>query len=106
MDLRQIDLNLLVIFNQLLRDRRVSSTAEKLGLSQPAVSNALKRLRVLLKDDLFVRTSRGMEPTPYAMHLIEPHRRSGQPVAQPGTIGAHGGGIVPAARAQVEATPV
>ena len=51
MDLRQIDLNLLVIFNQLLRDRRVSSTAEKLGLSQPAVSNALKRLRVLLKDD-------------------------------------------------------
>ena len=72
MDLRQIDLNLLVIFNQLLRDRRVSSTAEKLGLSQPAVSNALKRLRVLLKDDLFVRTSRGMEPTPYAMHLIEP----------------------------------
>ena len=72
MDLRQIDLNLLVIFNQLLRDRRVSSTAEKLGLSQPAVSNALKRLRVLLKDDLFVRTARGMEPTPYAMHLIEP----------------------------------
>ena len=72
MDLRQIDLNLLVIFNQLLRDRRVSSTAEKLGLSQPAVSHALKRLRVLLKDDLFVRTSRGMDPTPYAMHLIEP----------------------------------
>ncbi len=72
MDLRQIDLNLLVIFNQLLRDRRVSSTADKLGLSQPAVSNALKRLRVLLNDDLFVRTSRGMEPTPYAMHLVEP----------------------------------
>lgn len=72
MDLRQIDLNLLVIFNQLLRDRRVSTTADKLGLSQPAVSNALKRLRVLLKDDLFVRTARGMEPTPYAMHLIEP----------------------------------
>lgn len=72
MDLRQIDLNLLVIFNQLLRDRRVSLTADKLGLSQPAVSNALKRLRVLLKDDLFVRTARGMEPTPYAMHLIEP----------------------------------
>lgn len=72
MDLRQIDLNLLVIFNQLLRDRRVSTAADKLGLSQPAVSNALKRLRVLLKDDLFVRTARGMEPTPYAMHLVEP----------------------------------
>lgn len=72
MDLRQIDLNLLVIFNQLLLDRRVSTSAEKLGLTQPAVSNALKRLRTLLKDDLFVRTSRGMEPTPYAMHLAEP----------------------------------
>jgi DNA-binding transcriptional LysR family regulator len=45
MELRDIDLNLLVIFNQLLMDRRVSTSAEKLGLSQPAVSNALKRLR-------------------------------------------------------------
>ena len=72
MDLRQIDLNLLVVFNQLLMDRRVSTTADKLRLSQPAVSNALKRLRTLLKDDLFIRTSKGMEPTPYALHLIEP----------------------------------
>jgi DNA-binding transcriptional LysR family regulator len=72
MDLRDIDLNLLVIFNQLLMDRRVSTSADKLGLSQPAVSNALKRLRAILKDELFVRTSRGMEPTPYALHLIEP----------------------------------
>lgn len=72
MDLRQIDLNLLVIFNQLLLDRRVSTSAEKLGLTQPAVSNALKRLRTLLNDELFVRTARGMEPTPYAMHLGEP----------------------------------
>ena len=72
MELRQIDLNLLVIFNQLLLDRRVSTTADKLGLSQPAVSNALKRLRTLLKDELFVRTAKGMEPTPYAMHLVEP----------------------------------
>ena len=72
MDLRQFDLNLLVIFNQLLKDRRVSSTADKLGLSQPAVSNSLKRLRVMLKDELFVRTARGMEPTPYALQLVEP----------------------------------
>jgi DNA-binding transcriptional LysR family regulator len=72
MELRQIDLNLLVIFNQLLLDRRVSTSADKLGLSQPAVSNALKRLRTLLKDELFVRTAKGMEPTPYAMHLVEP----------------------------------
>jgi DNA-binding transcriptional LysR family regulator len=72
MDLRDLDLNLLVVFNQLLLDRSVSVTAEKLGISQPGVSNALKRLRVLLKDELFVRTSRGMEPTPFAMHLSEP----------------------------------
>ncbi len=72
MDLRQIDLNLLVIFRQLLQDRRVSTSAEKLGLTQPAVSNALKRLRALLNDELFVRTARGMAPTPYAMHLAEP----------------------------------
>ena len=61
-----------MIFNQLLKDLRVSSTADKLGLSQPAVSNALKRLRVMLKDELFVRTARGMEPTPYALQLVEP----------------------------------
>ena len=72
MDLREIDLNLLVVFNQLLLDRSVSTSAEKLGLTQPAVSNALKRLRSVLKDELFLRTSRGMEPTPYALHLAEP----------------------------------
>jgi DNA-binding transcriptional LysR family regulator len=72
MNLRDLDLNLLVVFNQLLLDRSVSSAAEKLGISQPGVSNSLKRLRVLLKDELFVRTSRGMEPTPYALHLAEP----------------------------------
>ena len=72
MDLREIDLNLLVVFNQLLLDRSVSTSADKLGLTQPAVSNALKRLRAVLKDELFLRTSRGMEPTPYALHLAEP----------------------------------
>lgn len=72
MDLRDIDLNLLVVFNQLLLDRSVSTAGEKLGLTQPAVSNSLKRLRAALKDDLFLRTSKGMEPTPYALHLAEP----------------------------------
>lgn len=72
MDLREIDLNLLIVFNQLLVDRSVSVAAEKLGVTQPAVSNALKRLRAALKDELFLRTSRGMEPTPYALHLAEP----------------------------------
>ncbi len=72
MNLRDIDLNLLVVFNQLLIDRSVSGAADRLGLTQPAVSNALKRLRTLLQDELFLRTSRGMEPTPYALHLSEP----------------------------------
>lgn len=72
MNLRDIDMNLLVIFHQLLLDRNVSAAADKLDLTQPAVSNALKRLRTLLKDELFTRTSRGMEPTPFAMQLSEP----------------------------------
>jgi DNA-binding transcriptional LysR family regulator len=72
MELRDIDLNLLVVFNQMLLDRRVSTAADKLGVTQPAISNALKRLRLLLKDELFLRTSQGMEPTPYALHLAEP----------------------------------
>jgi len=72
MNLKDLDLNLLLIFNQLLLQRRVSAVAEKLGLSQPAVSNALNRLRRLLNDELFLRTSRGMEPTPYALQLAEP----------------------------------
>ena len=72
MELKDIDLNLLLVFHQLLMERRVSAVAEKLGLSQPAVSNALARLRRLLGDELFLRTSKGMEPTPYAMQLAEP----------------------------------
>jgi DNA-binding transcriptional LysR family regulator len=72
MDLKDVDLNLLLVFNQLLSERRVSAVADKLGMTQPGVSNALKRLRLLLGDELFLRTSRGMEPTPYATQLAEP----------------------------------
>jgi len=72
MELKDIDLNLLVVFNQMLMERKVSGAAEKLGLTQPAVSNALNRLRKLLGDELFLRTTRGMEPTPYARQLAEP----------------------------------
>lgn len=72
MELSHLDLNLLVVFHQLLRDRSVSVAAEHLELSQPAVSNALRRLRLTLHDELFLRTSRGMEPTPYALHLAGP----------------------------------
>jgi DNA-binding transcriptional LysR family regulator len=71
MDLQDIDLNLLVLFNQLLVERRVSKVADNLGLTQPAVSNALARLRKLLGDELFLRTPSGMEPTPFAEQLAE-----------------------------------
>jgi DNA-binding transcriptional LysR family regulator len=56
MKLTDIDLNLLVVFDRLVQDGRVSRVAESLGLSQPAVSNALRRLRDLLDDELFLRT--------------------------------------------------
>jgi DNA-binding transcriptional LysR family regulator len=69
--LQDIDLNLLVVFNQLLIERRVSKVAENQGLTQPAVSNALARLRKLLGDELFLRTPSGMEPTPFAEQLAE-----------------------------------
>jgi len=74
MELQDIDLNLLVVFNELLRQRRVSIVADALGMSQPAVSNALNRLRKSLGDELFLRTSKGMIPTPFAETLAEPVR--------------------------------
>jgi DNA-binding transcriptional LysR family regulator len=71
-ELREFDLNLLVVFQLLLEERRVSAVAARLGLSQPAVSSALKRLRRLLGDELFFRTAQGMEPTPFAERLAGP----------------------------------
>ena len=72
MQLKDIDLNLLLVFDRMLAEKRVSAVAGSLGLSQPAISNALARLRKLLGDELFLRTSRGMEPTPFALQLAEP----------------------------------
>lgn len=72
MELHELDLNLLVVFHQLLVERRVSGAADSLGISQPAVSNSLAKLRRLFGDELFLRTPRGMEPTPYAEQLAEP----------------------------------
>lgn len=72
MELSEIDLNQLVLFQQLMVERRVSKVAENLGLTQPAVSNTLAKLRRQLGDDLFVRTASGMVPTPYAEQLAEP----------------------------------
>ena len=71
MQLKDIDLNLLLVFHELLLEKRVSRVAQKLNITQPGVSNALKRLRILLGDELFLRTARGMEPTPYAQSLAQ-----------------------------------
>jgi DNA-binding transcriptional LysR family regulator len=65
-DLRHIDLNLLLVFEVLYRTRNTTRAAEALHLTQPAVSNALKRLRDLFDDVLFVKTAQGMQPTPRA----------------------------------------
>lgn len=70
----RIDLNLLPIALALYESRSVSRAAESLQMSQPAVSSALGRLRRALGDPLFVRTRRGMEPTPRAAALIAPAR--------------------------------
>jgi DNA-binding transcriptional LysR family regulator len=72
MDLARLDLNLLLVFHHLLREKRVSAVATVLGMSQPAVSSALGRLRTSLDDPLFLRTQGGMVPTPYALQLAEP----------------------------------
>jgi DNA-binding transcriptional LysR family regulator len=66
------DLNLLRVFEALVHEGSVSSAANRLGLSQPAVSNALSRLRAVLGDPLFVRTRNGMEPTAFALQLRNP----------------------------------
>ena len=72
MNLSGIDLNLLVSFDAIYRTKNLTKAGETLGISQPAVSNALHRLRILFEDPLFVRTSQGMQPTPLAEKLAEP----------------------------------
>ncbi|SKC99423.1 DNA-binding transcriptional regulator, LysR family [Burkholderia sp. CF099] len=66
---RSLDLNLLLAFDALLRERNVTRAASEVGLSQGAMSHALNRLRAFFEDPLFVKTSSGMEPTPKAVEL-------------------------------------
>jgi DNA-binding transcriptional LysR family regulator len=73
-NISSINLNLLVVFEALLEEKNVSRAAGRIGLSQPAVSNALARLRDLFGDPLFHRTSRGMSPTPRTIELAGPLR--------------------------------
>lgn len=68
-NLRSLDLNLLVFFDALMSERHVTRAANKVAISQSAMSNALSRLRHVFKDELFVRTSKGMEPTSRALEL-------------------------------------
>jgi DNA-binding transcriptional LysR family regulator len=67
-----LDLNLLVALRALLAERHVTRAAARIGLSQPAMSHALSRLRALLDDPVLVRTSRGMEPTARAQAIAAP----------------------------------
>ncbi|MFK9860747.1 LysR family transcriptional regulator, partial [Klebsiella pneumoniae] len=69
-DFSRIDLNLLTVLMVLYREGSVTRTAEVLHLGQPAISGALKRLREMFDDPLFVRSARGMLPTPRAQALM------------------------------------
>ena len=76
-NLRSVDLNLLPIFEAAYEERSLSRAADRLALSQPAVSHAMNRLRTLFNDELFIRRSRGVQPTPVADRIhAEASRRA------------------------------
>ena len=97
MNVQDVDLNLLRVFDAVLHERGVTPAAARLGLTQPAVSNALARLRAVFGDALFVRTPRGMDATPFARELAEPVR---QALALLESALAHGPGFDPATSAR------
>ena len=72
MNIQDLDLNLLRVFNAIYAEKSISGAAQKLGLSQPAVSNALKRLRAYTGDPLFYRSGKGVTPTRTAVTLSVP----------------------------------
>jgi DNA-binding transcriptional LysR family regulator len=74
MNLRSIDLNLLLVFDAVFQEKNITKAGSKIGLTQSSVSNALSRLRGHLGDELFVRAAEGMRPTPRAIELAEPIR--------------------------------
>lgn len=102
MNLRRIDLNLLGVFDAIYETRSVTLAAERFGITQPAMSNALSRLREVCGDALFVPTAKGMQPTPYAseiagairealqgVHTILGHRKSFDPSSSDRTFRFH-----------------
>ena len=82
MNLAGIDLNLLVVFDALLAERNVTRAARRVGLSQPAMSHALRRLRAALGDPVLVRTTDGMAPTQRALELYGPVHTALEQVGQ------------------------
>lgn len=76
MHIKDIDLNLLRLFDAVHRAGNVSRAAELLGLTQPAASQGLTRLRTLLNDPLFMRAAGGVRPTPRAQRLADPVRQA------------------------------
>ncbi|SNT34762.1 transcriptional regulator, LysR family [Noviherbaspirillum humi] len=75
MNIAEIDLNVLVVFDAMHQHLSVTRAGQALGLSQPAMSAALAKLRAQLGDPLFVRTGHGMRPTPRALQLVDPVKR-------------------------------
>ena len=76
MHIKDIDLNLLRLFDAVYRTRNVSRAADLLDLTQPAASQGLTRLRSVLHDPLFMRAAGGVQPTPKAQRLAEPVRQA------------------------------
>lgn len=74
--LKNLDLNLLIVFETVYSSGNISQAARRLGMSQPTISNALRRLRDSLDDPLFVRSGRGVQPTTRAMQMIVPVREA------------------------------
>ena len=70
MKIKDTVLNLFIAFDVIYTEKNLTKSGQVLGITQPAVSNALARLRDLFNDELFIRTSRGMIPTPVANQLI------------------------------------
>lgn len=76
MRLNRVDLNLFIVFEAIYREKNISKVAVLLNLTQPAVSNALSRLRQTFNDKLFIRSPKGMIPTPVADNIIGDVRKA------------------------------
>ncbi len=76
MNLSKVDLTLFIVFDAIYGEANLTRAGQIVGISQPAMSNALARLRDTFNDPLFVRTAQGMVPTPMAQHIINPVRNA------------------------------